>query len=54
MQNTEKVHIVPIDDIRDHQDSIECWCEPFEVEDGVIVHNSLDGREKYENGAKPQ
>lgn len=50
----ENIHIVPIDDLREHEDSIECWCQPDEVEDGVIVHNSLDGREKYENGAPLQ
>lgn len=49
-------HVVPIDDMREHILSIECWCRPrflWEKEDGCmpfecIVHNSLDGRERYE------
>lgn len=50
----ENIHIVPIDDLKEHEDSIECWCNPYEVEEGVIVHNSMDRREKHENGAPLQ
>ena len=29
----------------------QCWCLPRE-EDDVIVHNSMDEREKYETGER--
>jgi hypothetical protein len=40
-------HVVPLDDERHHILAATCWCEPF-LEDGIIVHVSLDGREKHE------
>ena len=43
-------HVVPMDDLRDH-DAENCWCFPA-VEDDVIVHNSADGRESFETGAR--
>lgn len=47
-------HIIPLDDLRDHIDSEDCWCGPQEVDDEcdevVFVHNSMDGRERYESG----
>jgi hypothetical protein len=45
-------HILPINDIREHEESIDCWCEPEEDINGVIIHNSADGREDYEVGLK--
>jgi len=45
------IHVVPIDDCIEHEESWLCPCEPkidFEnPADGtqVIVHNALDGRE---------
>ena len=45
-------HVLPINDLREHKESKDCWCIPIEDEDGVIVHNSMDGREKYETGDK--
>lgn len=46
-------HVVPIDDLREHSTDIDkpCWCKPRE-DDGVMVHNSMDGREKYETGER--
>jgi hypothetical protein len=44
-------HVTPIADHRNHQLSAECWCHPFDDE-GVYVHNSLDGREFYERGER--
>jgi hypothetical protein len=30
----------------------KCWCKPeWSDNDEVLVHNSMDGREKHENGA---
>ncbi len=45
-------HVFPLNDLNDHILSIKCWCCPEEDEDsvGVWVHNSADGREKYETG----
>jgi hypothetical protein len=49
----EILHVVPIDDLREHSTDSDkpCWCHP-EEEDGVIVHNSMDGREKFETGER--
>jgi hypothetical protein len=46
------VHVVPIDDLREHEPSPACWCRPREAEPRVFVHNSLDGRELYERGER--
>ena len=47
----DKFHLVPIDDLREHRVETDerCWCNPCD-DDGAIVHNSMDGREKYEHG----
>lgn len=50
------IHVTPINDLRDHIDSIDCWCDPgqewIDEETGLpyadgplVVHNALDGRE---------
>ena len=44
-------HILPINDLKPHIESKDCWCRPL-VEDGICVHNSMDGREKHEKGVK--
>ena len=46
------IHVSPINDLVDHVDDEDCWCEP-KIEtftDGrrVIVHNSADSRELIE------
>jgi hypothetical protein len=41
-------HILPLNDLRPHTLS-DCWCQPAD-DDGVIVHNSMDQRERYERG----
>ena len=43
--------VTPIDDLRTHEEGLSCWCKPV-LDDEVIVHNTLDGREAYENGRK--
>lgn len=53
-------HIVPINDIEDHDDTgTTCKCEPSVIfeEDGdiIVIHHSFDGRElleKIEEGFK--
>lgn len=51
------MHVLPIDDLIEHEDAgTSCVCGPIErpvkADDGainwVVVHNSLDGREKEE------
>jgi hypothetical protein len=47
------VHILPIRDLRDHDERRTCWCDPTVMAvDGsracVVTHNSADGRELVE------
>lgn len=50
-------HVVPVDDLREHDLSADCWCLP-DAEDETpflegtaqpFLHNSADGREAREN-----
>jgi hypothetical protein len=43
-------HVVPVNDLREHS-LAGCWCCPAD-DDGVVVHNSLDGREQFERGER--
>lgn len=43
----EEMHVVPLDDLREHVLTPDCWCRPRD-DDGVVIHNSLDGRELLE------
>jgi hypothetical protein len=58
---TAPIHITPVNDLREHADSADCWCEPkillpghMTTTDGddyeakIIIHHSLDGRERHE------
>lgn len=53
---SDTAHVVPVNDLVDHEDSDECPCgptsEPVKRADGsvgwVVIHHSLDGREKSE------
>lgn len=45
----QEKHVIPEDDLRDHDRHTGCWCRP-RADDGVIVHNSMDRRELYEAG----
>ncbi len=41
-------HVIPMNDLREHECSPECWCYPtmdLEAEGLVYIHHSLDGRE---------
>ena len=46
------IHVMPVDDLREHVDSRDCWCRPT-YDDGVWVHHSMDLREEYEEGRLP-
>jgi hypothetical protein len=43
-------HVYPVNDLRKHLVT-NCWCNPGDDE-GIAVHNSLDGREQYERGER--
>lgn len=47
------LHVVPVNDLREHSTDSDkpCWCN-LTIEDGVIVHNSMDGREQFETGER--
>ena len=46
----QPTHVYPINDLMDHKtDGTSCWCNP-DIDDGVVVHNAMDRREKYETG----
>ena len=47
----DRYHIIPVDDLREHEATPECWCCPSEEEDGIFVHHALDNREAYETGS---
>lgn len=45
------LHILPINDLKPHEKSTTCECEPKVIyEDGemIVIHNSYDGRELFE------
>lgn len=42
-----RVNIVPVDDVVEHEESLDCVCTPDEDGD-LIVHHSFDGREHLE------
>lgn len=48
------MHVIPVDDLVEHDTSVDgvCVCGPRQesVPGGwVVVHNSLDGRERFED-----
>ena len=49
--NNNYIHVLPINDLKEHDKNKNCWCRP-NVDGDVVVHNSMDGREKYETGER--
>jgi hypothetical protein len=42
-------HVIPLNDLKPHTESVNCKCVPSVQEGGkLIVHNSYDGREFFE------
>ena len=39
------IHVIPINDLMVHHESDKCPCNPIVSEEGVVIHNSYDGRE---------
>lgn len=48
------IHVIPLNDLMDHEDSITCWYKPRRDDDqpNVIIHNAMDGREAFETGER--
>lgn len=48
------IHVIPRNDLREHERSITCWCKPKpdDEEITVYIHHSMDEREKYETGER--
>ena len=44
-------NVIPLDDIKEHVPSNQCWCSP-DYEDGIYIHHSMDNRELTEELAK--
>ncbi len=51
LDNGER-HVIPLDDLKPHEGSHECWCHPTDDGGNRWIHNSADGREQYERGIK--
>lgn len=47
---TDTPHVVPIDDLREHDPNCACWCHPILDDEGVVIHNAMDRREQIERG----
>jgi hypothetical protein len=49
------MHVVPVGDLREHTTDEKCWCNPsVDDDDLLVIHNSMDERESYEQGRKLQ
>ena len=50
----ECVHVIPVDDLRDHTCDRGCWCQPTQDEEEPLlyVHHAMDQRELYETGER--
>jgi nicotinamide mononucleotide adenylyltransferase len=48
----EALHVVPLNDLREHEARTTCWCKPTEDDEwpDIWVHHSMDRREEYEEG----
>lgn len=45
-----ETHVVPADDLRDHDIAQSCWCQPVEdeIDPKLFGHNAADQRERIE------
>lgn len=48
------IHVAPLDDLKPHVLSVDCWCRPQidDEEDSILNHRSMDGREAFESGER--
>ena len=54
MEIVNCIHVLPVNDLREHLCSLTCWCHPVEDTENecIVVHNAMDQREEYEEGRK--
>jgi hypothetical protein len=43
-----RIHTIPLNDKSLHSAQITCRCSPLLKDDGVVLHNAFDSREKFE------
>jgi hypothetical protein len=50
----EPIHIVPLNDLREHDTRTDCWCRPVPEWDAphIFVHHCADGRDLIEKGER--
>jgi hypothetical protein len=46
-----ETHLIPLGDLRDHEPTPQCWCNPERV-DAILAHRAMDRREEYEDGRR--
>lgn len=42
-------HVIPAEDVREHEPLAKCWCAPTE-DDGVLVHHATDEGDGLKRG----
>lgn len=52
MKQVRETHVMPEYDYKPHEMSSKCWCRPDTEDEGFFVHNSMDGREDFEEGRR--
>lgn len=51
----EKIHITPINDLKEHQENVNCHCNPkteYIKDTLLIIHNAYDKRESLEKAQR--
>lgn len=48
LNGNDILHVIPIDDLKEHESKETCFCNPWKDEEGFYVHNSADNRELTE------
>lgn len=53
-EEEELWHIIPLNDLKQHDDSMHCFCCPDKEgnDESEVRHNSVDGREDFEDGIR--
>lgn len=48
------IHVIPLDDLREHELTESCWCGVEHEDDlpHVVIHMSMDKREDFETGRR--
>lgn len=51
----EKIHITPINDLKEHQEDVNCHCKPkteYINDTLLVIHNAYDKRESLEKAQR--